>query len=267
VAMDPKGQFAYDSETGIAAYSLAGQQISLLPNSPTFYGDTQNNPLTPDQLKMDPSGQFLYASFYPSNFATPYGDFGVVMINPDGSAGAFASGSPAPSCYVGGDLAIAKAGSSTFVYESCADINSDTNFNIDTFAVDAQGGLTTGPAYKGTKGGLASGMAADTTGKWLAAVDVNNDQLLVLSIDPKTGKLRLGAGHSFTTGHRPNSVAFDKSGKFLFVSNGDYPWFLSGGSNDISVYSFDPSAGTVTPLSGSPYPSGGTSPSSIRLAQ
>jgi DNA-binding beta-propeller fold protein YncE len=238
-----------------------------LPNSPTVYGDPLNNPLTPDQLKMDPGGQFLYATFYPSNFATDYGDFGVVTINQDGTAGAFASGSPAPSCYVAGDLAIAKEASSTFVYESCADVNSDTTFNIDAFAVDSKGALKTLPPYSGASGAMATGLAVDPSGKWLAALDVNNDQLLLLNIDPTTGSLTLAAGHTFPTGHRPNSAAFDKSGKFLFVSNGDYPWYLTGGSNDLSVYSFDPASGSVTVLSGSPFPSGGTSPSSIALVQ
>jgi 6-phosphogluconolactonase len=110
-------------------------------------------------------------------------------------------------------------------------------------------------------------MAVDPSGTWLAALDVNNDQLLLFNIDPKTGSLTLAAGHTFATGHRPNSAAFDKSGKFLFVSNGDYPWYLTGGSNDLSVYSFDPGTGSVTALSGSPYSSGGISPSSIALVQ
>jgi 6-phosphogluconolactonase len=134
--------------------------------------------------------------------------------------------------------------------------------------VDPQtGALTAVSPYSGVTGGLATGMAADPSGKWLAVVDVNNDQLLLLTIDPTSGALTLAAGHTFPSGHRPNSVAFDKSGEFLYITNGDYPWFLTGGSNDISVYSFDPNTGAAAPLSGSPYSTGATSPSSITLAQ
>ena len=268
VAIDPKGNFGYDSETGIGAYSLANQQIGLLPNSPTFYGDPQNNPLAADLLKMDPGGDFLYASFYPSNFATAYGDFGVVTLNSDGTAGAFAPGSPAPSCYIGGDLALARETAKTFVYESCADPNADTAFNISAFAVDQKtGALTSLPSYTGATGGLATGMATDPSGQWLAALDVNNDQLLLLKIDPSTGALSLAHAHKFPTGHRPNSAIFDKSGKFLYVSNGDFPWFMTGGSNDISIYSFDPSTGIATPLKSSPTQSGGTTPGALTLVQ
>src|SRR5581483_5529908 len=53
VAMTPKGDFAYDSESGIAGYSTAGGTLAQLASSPYFYGELVNgnvNPLTPDRL-------------------------------------------------------------------------------------------------------------------------------------------------------------------------------------------------------------------------
>src|SRR5581483_4385979 len=134
VALTPKGDFAYDSESGIAGYSTAGAKLNPLPTSPYFFGQSVNgnvSPLTPDQLLMDPSGKFLYGSFYPANFQTPYGDFGVMPINSDGSLGAFPSGSPMQSCNIAGGLAVAPTSNGeTFAYESCGDPNFDTTFLI-----------------------------------------------------------------------------------------------------------------------------------------
>lgn len=270
VAMTPKGDFAYDSESGIAGYSTAGGTLAQLASSPYFYGELVNgnvNPLTPDRLLVDPSGKFLFASFYPANFRTPFGDFGVVPINNDGSLGSFPSGSPAQSCNIAGGLAVDPAKSGfTFAYESCGDPNFDTTFNILEFTVDsATGAITSKNSFTGTaaSAGLATGLAVDSSGKWLIALDVNNDLMYVLAIDPATGALT--QTHTFPTGHRPNSVVFDTSGKFLYVSNGDYPWYMTGGANTVSAYTFDASTGTATPL-GSPYKTG-ASDTSLTIAQ
>jgi DNA-binding beta-propeller fold protein YncE len=61
-------------------------------------------------------------------------------------------------------------------------------------------------------------------------------------------------------------VSFDRSGKFLYVANGDYPWYGGAGSNNISAYSFDPAAGTLQPLTGSPF-STGKAPQAIAAVQ
>jgi 6-phosphogluconolactonase (cycloisomerase 2 family) len=116
--------------------------------------------------------------------------------------------------------------------------------------------VTANASFTGTAkpGGLASGLAVDPSGKWLIGLDVNHDLLYVLSMNPNTGVLT--QAHTFPTGHRPNSVTFDDSGKFLYVSNGDYPAAMGGGSNDVSAYAFDPSTGNATQLNGSPYPAG-----------
>jgi 6-phosphogluconolactonase (cycloisomerase 2 family) len=270
VALTPKGDFAYDSEAGIAAYSTAGGKLKQLPNSPFTYVQATNgnvNPLTPDHLLIDPNGQLMYASFYPANFRTPYGDFGVIPINSDGSLGGFSSGSPVQSCNIAGGLAVDAASSGNrFVYESCGDPNWDTTFNILEFTVDpATGAISGNSSFTGTatSGGLATGVAVDATGRWLVGLDVNNDEMYILAINPATGVLT--QAQTVATGHRPNSVTFDSSGKFLYVSNGDYPLGMTGGDNTISAYSFDASSGTATPLSGSPYVAG-ASVTSLTLA-
>ncbi len=260
VALTPKATFAYDSETGIAGYSTAGGKLTPLPTSPYIYSGSANGnavPLTPDRLLIDSSGKFLYASFYPATFNTPYGYFGVVPINADGSLGAFPSGSPAPSCNIAGGLA-ADAGPSgnTFLYESCGDPNSDATFRILIFTVDQSGNILSDSSFTGAAkpGGLASGLAVDKSGKWLIGLDVNHDLMYVLAIDPTSGSLT--EMNTVAAGHRPNSVTFDDSGRFLYASNGDYPTGRSGGSNNISAYAFDPSTGNAMPLAASPFPAG-----------
>jgi DNA-binding beta-propeller fold protein YncE len=59
-----------------------------------------------------------------------------------------------------------------------------------------------------------------------------------------------------TVGTMPVALAMDSAGRFLFAAD--------AGSNDVSVYSVDPTTGVLTRASGSPFPAG-PSPSAIAV--
>ena len=79
----------------------------------------------------------------------------------------------------------------------------------------------------------------------MAGSDSNN--LSVFSIS-SSGTLTPVAGSPFPAGSGPTSVAFNASGKLVFVGN--------VGSNDMSVFQFDSNTGALTPVQGSPFPIG-----------
>ena len=69
------------------------------------------------------------------------------------------------------------------------------------------------------------------------------DGLFVLNRNPSSGTL--SPSHQVNSGQHLNGLQFDNSGKYLLG--------ISGGGNQISVYSVDYSSGDVTPISGSPF--------------
>ena len=88
---------------------------------------------------------------------------------------------------------------------------------------------------------------------WLAVpllaklAEVGGDNVWAYSIG-SDGALQPIAGSPFAAGSKPNSVAVDCRGKFVYVANG-------GGSNNVSAYSIAPN-GALTPVPGSPFAAG-----------
>lgn len=66
-------------------------------------------------------------------------------------------------------------------------------------------------------------------------------------IDLNTGSLSQISAGPFPTGSAPFSMAFDPSGKFVYVA-------YSGGG--LFAYAFDSNSGNLSPLPGSPFPAG-----------
>lgn len=78
------------------------------------------------------------------------------------------------------------------------------------------------------------------------------------SINSSTGALTAVAGSPFAAGTNPSSVAVDKTGSFLYVTN--------AGNNNVSAYSINAATGGLTSVGGSPFTSG-TNPVSIAISQ
>ena len=126
------------------------------------------------------------------------------------------------------------------------------------FAVDSSGRLTSVQTLSpATADDELSGVALNPAGTLLIATKEAATSIIVFSVDQGSGKLTEVA--TAMAGTRPNSVAFDSSGSYAYVTNGSSlisKNYSIPGSNNLSAYAVS-STGQVTPLRGSPYTTGG----------
>jgi 6-phosphogluconolactonase (cycloisomerase 2 family) len=85
----------------------------------------------------------------------------------------------------------------------------------------------------------------DPSGKYLLMSNAFADSVSVYSVS--SGTLTLVG--EFPAGKNPNDLKFSPSGNFVYVSNSSVG-FITG-------FAFNASSGTLTPVTGSPFPSGG----------
>jgi 6-phosphogluconolactonase len=273
VALDPSAISAYatggtqaNSNGTVAGFSTSGN-FSPLPGSPYLFSiGGGSNPVIAGPIVVDPSGKFLYmGSVTPQNEHTPAGSFGMALRNADGSLSGF---STTTGCITAGSVAVAPEQGTSLVYATCVDDWSGMYW-IASMIVDQTAGTTStnGAAFVSPgPNQLLLGLAADPSGKWLAVTDLNNNSVHIMSINPATGALSDSPDHIFPTGTAPNAATFDRTGKFLYVTNGGYRFSGATGSNNISAFAFNAATGMLTPLPGSPY-AVGQAPTAIAIAQ
>lgn len=117
------------------------------------------------------------------------------------------------------------------------DINPDgtlTNTGSSVHIADTVGEIVVSP-----NGQLA--YATISNGSFKAGTQT--DGLFVLNRDASSGTLT--ANHEVNSSQHLTGMQFDSSGRYLLA--------ISGGGNQISVYSVDYSSGNVTPVAGSPF--------------
>ena len=264
--LDPSAQYAYvpdgtPSTTGtLIGFNLGNGTFSPTPGSPYQYAISGgSNPVFAQRLLIDPDNKFIYMPLTLQFSHTPAAWFGVVARNSaDGSLNNF-NGYQAGCIGAGGMAAAVPQSGTTWVYSSCVDQFSGL-FWIDLVSIDQSTGALTdlGGAWQDvTNTQDIAAIAIDLSGKWLAGADLQNNKVHIMAIN-SNGSLTDSSNHDFPTGTTPVSVAFDITGKFLYVVN--------QGSNNVSGYAFDPTTGLLTPLAGSPY-TVGQAPNSLAIAQ
>ena len=115
-------------------------------------------------------------------------------------------------------------------------------------------------------GNSPQGIRVTPDGKFVVVVNQGTNNVSVFSLNATTGTLTEVPGSPFATGQQPSPVAIDPTalsglnptiGKFVFVGD--------TGGNSLSAYTID-SAGSLTPVSGTPIPLGDNAqPSSIAV--
>jgi 6-phosphogluconolactonase (cycloisomerase 2 family) len=226
----PAKQFVAPAAVLAILLSLAGcmtgpGNISILPP-----GCTANCP---------PPPAFLYAT------STDH----IVAFTINQSTGALS----APLTMPGPNQSIGLTASVTLGHLYVSDFLNDT---VDGFSINsATGGLTaiTGSPYSlgGTPpgaGGLSSFVEA---GAYMYATDLNGDGIAGFAYDSGSGKLTPIPGSPFPAGSTPVQAAqAGPQGKFLYVSN------LNDPAGGISAFTIDFNTGALTPIPGSPFPTG-----------
>jgi len=157
---------------------------------------------------------------------------------------------------------VAISSSGTFLYVACG---GSTSLNV--LSVDSSGRLSTVQTLSpATANDELSSVAMNPAGTLLIATKEAANTVEVFSVDQASGKLSPVA--SATAGTRPNSAAFDKSGDFLYVTNGSSLIsknnFIAG-SDNLSAYAVAKN-GQLTQLPHSPFTTG-SAPRSIIVVQ
>jgi 6-phosphogluconolactonase (cycloisomerase 2 family) len=117
-----------------------------------------------------------------------------------------------------------------------------------------------------SSGNSPQGIRVTPDGKFVVVANQGTNNVAVFSLDATTGALTEVPGSPFASGQQPGPVAIDPpvlagtgapSGKFVFVGD--------TGGNSLSAYAID-SAGSLTPVPGTPIPLGANAqPSSIAV--
>ena len=142
------------------------------------------------------------------------------------------------------------------------------NDAIDGFSINSpSGGLTpiTGSPFAlgGTPPGAGGLSAIVSAGTYVYATDLNAGTVAGFAFDSSSGKLTPVPGSPFSAGNTPKqAVQAGSQGKFLYVSN------LNDSAGGISAFNIDFNTGGLTPISGSPFPTGslGSYPGPLAMA-
>jgi DNA-binding beta-propeller fold protein YncE/uncharacterized membrane protein len=195
----------------------------------------------------DPSAKFLYVSDFTGNAIDGF------AINPSTGGLSQISGSPFPVGSGNGPAGMAIDPAGKFLFLAHANLNS-----IFAFTRDANtGAVTSVPGSPFPAATNPFHVVVHPSGGFLYASNYNDPMgsISAYTIDATTGALTPIAGSPFATQAGfpgPGRLAIDPGGKFLYVG-------LDGTVNAnhfVAAFSIDSSTGALTPIAGSPFPTG-----------
>jgi 6-phosphogluconolactonase (cycloisomerase 2 family) len=179
-------------------------------------------------------------------------DSTISALSIDATSGAIASAGPPVSAGVS-PVAIAGTSDKKYVYV----VNSGSN-DVSAFTVDSgTGALATVPGSPIVTGTNPRALAFFET-TYLYVANAGSDTVSAYQIDQNTGLPKPLSPISYATGAGPVAMAIDPYPGFLYVAN-------TGSSSNISAFRIYDATGSLTPIAGSPFPSG-SSVSSLALA-
>jgi hypothetical protein len=248
-----------DSITGWYAASQDNLN-TMLPGSPSNFFDFQTGDgYLPGGLAVSPTTKFLFATFSKYSNYNDVGDglIGVFSLLLDGGIGSFVN-EPTAGCVGskisgGSSLLMAALKSTIVLYQSCskgAGVNVRGTPVIGMSVVNSSTGKIEKvyDAFVPSSGVGLYPVAVDYSNKWLAASD-GTGKIYMLSIDQSTGKLSEPPNHAFDVDANTvnpqfapqiaNSVAFDHTGKFLYVAQ------ANNHKNVVAAFAFDSKTGIV----------------------
>ena len=223
LAMNSAGSFLYVGNSGsndISVFSIDASNGHLTPvGTPLQLG------LTPNNMQLSPSGNFLY----------------VIGAGLPGSVEVFSLSAGVPNqvpvqvTQVGTNpygLAIDPSGAHLYVANSLPDDS------ISEFKINSDGSLTVLSTIGG--GTLSSPIALmiDNSGKYLYVANTGASSLSAYAITTDGSLTLLTANESVATNAHPSFMVSDPSGKYVFVGNSSSP--------AIQSFSLDPGTGTLT---------------------
>jgi len=256
IAVDPAGKYLYMSVIGptpnppIGVFSIDPNTGSLNEVTASEFSSAQ--PFAAYRMVVSPNGSFLFAAAAVGTaFPGTPPPQGVQPITRDPNTGVLSStlvplAIPKSSVGSSNIEAMAISPSNNFLLGTAVPLN-----QVFVWSIDRNTGALTQVSVFGdpqaTTMVAPRGIAIDPTGKFAVVAGSDSNNVSVLSISG-SGTLTPVAGSPFPAGSGPTSVAFNASGKLVFVCN--------VGSNDMSVFQFDSSTGALTSVPASPFPIG-----------
>lgn len=210
-------------------------KINPLDGSLSLLSDhTTQLPGVPFGLAIDPTGSFLFVLWD----GVPGGKLSALSRNP--TTGQV---TVLPTTVDTGGLApaaVAVTADGKFVV-----VVNQKSSNLAVFSLDhSTGALTAVPGSPFPSGPHPGAMTIDPSGKFVLVADSGNNNLTPYSID-SAGSLTAGTPVFLGEANsQPSAIAVDPAGKFVFV--GIFNQRVAG-------FTLDPSTGSLTPMSGSPF--------------
>ena len=254
IAIDPTGRFAYVANLGVSPDVWIGD-VSM------FAVDVDTGLLTrmvprvsaehgPTAVTVHPSGKFVYvANQGDQGGGEDVGDVSIYSV--DTTTGALTPtetvNGVCPSLCVPYGIAVDPTGN--FAYVPSEGGPSPTT--ISMYSINAASGALTLIGTVGS-GGRAIAVTVDSSGKYVYAVDGEDNAVAMFTVNGTSGALTpmgtLGAGAT------PYAITVDPSGKFVYVANST--------CDNISMYSVSATTGALTSMG---VATAGSSPRSIAV--
>lgn len=194
------------------------------------------------------TGQFAYVANFGSDYQGTDGSISAYTVDP--TSGALTEMPDSPYLTGGGPESVCVHASGQFLY-----LARSAQPSISVFAIDpASGALTEIEGSPFATQQWPTDLACDPNGQFQYAANSFHQSISVFSIDPMSGAVAPVAGSPFQTGVGPTSVAVVPTGQFIYVTN--KPCEVPNCGGNLYAYSVDASTGALTPLPGSPFPTG-----------
>ena len=241
-------EFAYvanDGSNNVSAYGINASTGALtqLTGSPFAAG------YMPSAVAIDPTGKFAYAVNNGSISGKYPGNVSAYAINARAGALTQVKGSP----FAAGD------GPTGMAIDPTAKFAYVTNYgsgDVSAYAINARTGALKqvhGSPFKISPRAVPTAVAVDPVGSFAYVTDYGKaypyqiGRVYAFAIDARTGALTRIKGSPFEAGYGPDSLAIDRAGKFVYVTN--Y-------SGDVSGYAINANTGFLTQVPGSPFRAG-----------
>jgi 6-phosphogluconolactonase (cycloisomerase 2 family) len=253
VTVDPMGRFVFvgnQASSSISVFSIgANGALAPVPGSPFAAS-------SPFQLATNPSGTTLFANNFPDSTVSDLNTVSAFQIGSNGMLTAV-PGSPFATANSSGfasavGLAADPGGKFLFVGDHMAQAIVPFNINPTSGALTPVSTLPTPAASCGVScHNNPLRLAVHPNDQFVYATNVQAGTVSAFGI--VSGGL--SPISEFPTGQHPFGVALDSKGSFLYVVNKV--------DNNISAFSVNATTGLLSPVSGSPFPSGGNGPVGI----
>jgi 6-phosphogluconolactonase len=254
MVVDPLGRFAYTANTygrSISMFTINQSTGVLTPTRPASISTILPSQLTSDVLSLaiDPTGRFLYVPALAKTNAA------VSMFTIDQSTGMLTPTSPA-SLPAGGYLFNAEVtpnGKFLYVVNNESDGKSATA--VWEYSINSSTGMLSAIVAPGTPlvvaGSGATAITIDPTSRFAYVVNRTSNSISMYTIDQNTGALTLNTPPNAPLGVLlsagapvPFRIAFDPSGKFVYVTNQNFAIAIYTVASDGTLVN----AGTTGPI-------------------